>query len=285
MSANTAVNDEAELTRALVRHYAPGDVWARIVRRLTAAGYDPADLTREIAARFDEFHGGGREATRALARAAGLAPGQRVLDVGCGVGGPARTLAAEFGAEVIGLDLTREFVAVARRLSAELDLADRTHFVHASATALPIATASIDLVWSQNMLMNVPDKARLAGEVARVLKPGGSFAFDAVVAGRGAPYYPSFWAASPELSYLVSADSLRATLAAAGLVAREWQDNTAQVAAHAERRLAAPPRERGPKLDIGAIVPDRADEKMRNGLRNAVEGRTLAIQAVYVRAE
>jgi ubiquinone/menaquinone biosynthesis C-methylase UbiE len=278
------VSGKSGLDDALARHYAPGEVWERIVARLRAAGHDPATLTREIAAQFDEFHGGGRESTRALARHAGLEPGLRVLDLGCGIGGPARTLAAEFDADVTGIDLTPGFVDAARRLSAQLGLADRTRFVHGSATALPIADASVDLVWSQNMLMNVPDKARLAAEVARVLKPGGLFAFEAVVAGHGEVIYPAFWAATRELSVLVSADALRATLAAAGLVERDWLDNTAQVVELGRRRLAALARSGPPALDIGAIVPEQVAEKMRNGLRNNEEGRTRAIQAVFRRS-
>ena len=279
----STVPGPATLDAALNRHYAPGDVWARIVERLAAAGYALSDLTRDIAAQFDEFHGGGRESTRALARFAGLGPGLHVLDVGCGIGGPARTLAAEFGADVVGVDLTLGFVAAARRLSAQLGLDGVTRFVHGSATALPVADASVDVVWSQNMLMNVPDKARFAAEVARVLKPGGCFAFEAVVAGHGEAYYPAFWAATPTLSFLVGADALKQTLAAAGLVERDWLDNTAQVVDVGRRRMAALARDGLPRLDIGAIVPEQVAEKMKNGLRNNEEGRTQAIQAVYVR--
>ncbi len=271
------------LDDALARHYAPGEVWERIVTRLRAAGHDPATLTREIAAQFDEFHGGGRESTRALARHAGLVPGLHVLDLGCGIGGPARTLAAEFDADVTGIDLTPGFVDAARRLSAQLGLAGRTRFVRGSAAALPIADTSVDLVWSQNMLMNVPDKARFAAEVARVLKPGGLFAFEAVVTGHGEVIYPAFWAATRELSFLVSGDALRTTLVAAGLVERDWLDNTAQVVELGRRRLAALARSGPPALDIGAIVPEQVAEKMHNGLRNNEEGRTRAIQAVYRR--
>lgn len=271
------------LEAALARHYAPGDVWERIIQGLRAAGHDPATLTRDVAAQFDEFHGGGRVSTRALARYAGLVPGLEVLDVGCGIGGPARTLAAEFGADVTGVDLTPGFIVAARRLSAQLGLSACTRFVPGSATALPIADASVDLVWSQNMLMNVPDKAALAAEVLRVLKPGGLFAFEAVIAGEGEPYYPAFWAASPALSFLVTADALRAILASAGLVERDWLDNTAQVVELGRRRVAALARSGPPALDIGALVPEQVAEKMHNGLRNNEEGRTRAIQAVYRR--
>lgn len=277
------MSDSAGLDAALARHYAPGEVWTRIVASLRAAGHDPERLTRDIAAQFDEFHGGGRESTRALARYAGLEAGLHVLDLGSGIGGPARTLAAEFGADVTGIDLTPGFVDAARRLSARLGLAEHTRFVHGSAIALPVADASVEVVWSQNMLMNVADKARLAAEVARVLKPGGLFAFEAVVAGEGDALYPAFWAASAELSFLVTAEVLRATLGAAGLVERDWLDNTAQVVELGRRRLAALARSGPPLLDIGAIVPEQVAEKMRNGLRNNEEGRTRAIQAVYRR--
>jgi len=274
---NTQAFDEA-----LNRHYAPGDVWARIVERLRAAGHDPAQLTRDVAAQFDEFHGGGRESTRALARFAGLTPGLRVLDIGCGIGGPARTLAAEFGADVTGIDLTREFVHAATQLSARLGMSAETRFIHGSALALPLAAGSVDVVWSQNMLMNIPDKAQFASEVARVLRPGGLFAFEAVVLGVGEPHYPAFWAATPALSFLVTADALRGTLTAAGLEENRWLDNTAQVVAVAHKRLAAAGKE-GPKLDIGTLVPEQVGDKMRNGLRNNEEGRTLAVQGIFVR--
>ena len=106
-----------DLTDALNRHYAPQDVSARILESIRAAGLDPDRLSRDEASMFDEFHGGGRESTRALARDIALAPGTRVLDVGCGIGGPARTLAAEFGCAVTGVDLTADFIHAARKLS------------------------------------------------------------------------------------------------------------------------------------------------------------------------
>ena len=279
----TEAETGASLDSALSRHYAPGDVWARIVDSLRAAGHDPDHLTRDVAAQFDEFHGGGRESTRALARFAGIAAGMRILDVGSGIGGPARTLAAEFGADVTGVDLTFEFVHAAGILSSRLGLADQTRFIHGSALALPVADASMDVVWSQNMLMNIPDKAGFAREVARVLRPGGILAFEAVVAGEGGAHYPAFWASNAALSFLVTGEELRATLGGAGLRETRWLDNTAQVVAVGRKRYAALTRDGEPRLGIGAIVPEQVLEKTRNGLLNNEEGRTIAVQGIYAR--
>lgn len=270
-----------DLTDALNRHYAPQDVSARILESIRAAGLDPDRLSRDEASMFDEFHGGGRESTRALARDIALAPGTRVLDVGCGIGGPARTLTAEFGCAVTGVDLTADFIHAARMLSLRVGMGETINFIEGSALALPLADAAFDLVWSQNMLMNIPDKAQFAREVARVLKPGGRCAIESVVSGTGKVLYPSFWASEPALSFVPSPEALREAFAATGMVAELWQDNTARVLAHGQRRMAALERGEGPPLGIGVLVPDRVMEKTRNALLNNEQGRTLAIQAVW----
>lgn len=279
-------SDNQALSLALNAHYAPGDVSRRILAAVRAAGLDPQEISRDAAALFDEFHGGGRESTRALARAVGLASGERVLDVGCGVGGPARTLCAEFGCAVTGVDLTHEFILAAKLLSQRVGMAERVTFLHGSALALPVADASFDWVWSQNMLMNIPDKQRFAQEIRRVLKPGGRCAIETVVAGQGDILYPCFWAAEPALSFVATPAALRAAFGAAGLEEQSWTDTTALVLAHGQRRLAGmlpvPAGEAASAaLGIGVLVPDRVLDKTRNAVRNNEEGRTLAVQSVW----
>lgn len=149
----------------------------------------------------------------------------RVLDIGSGVGGPARTLAAEWGARVAGLDLTREFCRAARMLTAMTGLSKRVTFQRGDALALPYGSERFDLVWSQNTIMNVPDKGQRFREVRRVLKPGGAFALEAA------------------LSFLDTPERTRELLAAAGLVVELWEDVTAEAVEQARRRAAA---QRGP---------------------------------------
>lgn len=269
---------------AVARHYGSTDISARILAALAAAGKDVEHLERADLSPFDEFHGGGIASTRDLARFAGLTAGMAVLDVGCGIGGPARTLACEFGCTVTGVDLTPEFVRAAQMLTARLGLAAHCRFLTGSATALPCADARFDAVWSQNMMMNVADKARFFAEVARVLRPGGRFAFEAVLAGNGEPVHlPAFWASTAAMNHLVTRSELEALLAAAGLEAVALEDTTATVIAQAHKRRAAIAAADPATLSIAVIVPDDVERKMANALRNNEQGRTTTVKGVYRR--
>lgn len=133
--------------RPIANHYgATTDVSARILASLVAAGRDLDRLTCGDLASFGEFHAGGLASTRELARLAAMGPGSQVLDVGCGIGGPARMLAAEFGCQVTGIDLTESFCHAARMLTAKLGMSDRVQCCRGTALQLPFASASFDTV-------------------------------------------------------------------------------------------------------------------------------------------
>src|SRR5581483_1421427 len=130
---------EPNYADAVSAHYTVGDLGDTILASLRAAGLDPDALHVEDLAPLDQFHSGGAEATRALLRRAGLQRGMRVLDVGGGLGGPARLLAHEAGCTVTVLDLSAEFCRVGEMLTARVGLADRVAFRCGSALALPFA--------------------------------------------------------------------------------------------------------------------------------------------------
>ncbi len=269
---------------AINRHYGAVDIAARILEKLSAAGVDLADLRREDLAPFDEFHGGGLESTRRLARFAGVEKDFAVLDLGAGVGGPARTLAAEFGCRVTGIDLTEAFVEAARMLTERLGMAAAVEFHRGSVLDLPFEAGRFDLAWSQNSIMNIEDKGRLFTEVRRVLKPGGRFAFELLCAGRPGPLrFPTFWASTPELSFLVTPEEMRRLLHEAGLEEIAWQDTTEQVVALARKRVAALERDGPPALGLAVIVPEDVPTKMQNVLHAYERGLGVAVQAVYRR--
>jgi ubiquinone/menaquinone biosynthesis C-methylase UbiE len=274
-----------ELDRALSAQYAPTDISVRIVARLIEAGIDPERLTREDLASFDEFHAGGRESTRELARlarAAGIADGAKVLDIGCGIGGPARTLAAEFACQVIGIDLTEGYCQAARMLTTKLGMDEQLSFHCANALELPFTAASFDMVWSQNVWMNIDDKARFMREVVRVLRPGGVFALETILAGAvPGMHLPVLWADSPAVNFLVNEAEAKALLLDAGLKERVWQDTTPRSIALQRKRQQINERDGPPLLSLNVLVPTDFRAKVENVLRNNLEGHTRTVQAIY----
>ncbi len=249
-----------------------------ILDALAAAGKNLDALTIDDLAPSDQFHGGGKDATVRLARLAGLAPGMRVLDVGGGVGGPARTLAVEFGCRVTSIDLTETFVQAATLLTARLGLGERVTHEVGDALALPYEAGAFDAVWTQNTGMNIADKERLYAGFHRVLRSGGLLATQEPMAGPVQPVvFPVMWARDAGSSFLQTPAEMRALIEAAGFRQRAWDDVTAETAgppnpatipAHSAQRL---------------IMGERLDEIIRVGHRNRDEGRLVSVQAVFER--
>lgn len=249
-----------------------------ILDALAAAGKDIAALTIDDLAPADQFHGGGKAATERLARLASLGPGLRVLDVGGGLGGPARTLAALFGCEVTVVDLTESYVRAGEALTRRLGLEHRVSHRVGDALDLEGAGPAFDVVWTQNSGMNIADKEALYASIARVLRPGGLLALQEPMAGPvQPPVFPVMWARDASMSFLRPPDEMRAVTEAAGFRVRAWHDVTAE--ASGASTGAAVPVHGIQRLVMG----DALDAIVRAGRRNRDEGRIVMIQAVLER--
>lgn len=206
----------------ITAHYRHGGLEAALLAGVVAAGKDPAHLAHGDLAGADEFHIGGAAATAALIGQLGLAERAAatpaaVLDLGSGIGGPARHMAAAFDCRVTGVELSGEFVQVARSLSRRMGLAERVTFHEGSATELPFADASFDAATLIHVGMNIADKAALCAAVRRVLRPGGRFAvYDIMRLSEGELVFPLPWAGAPAQSFLAGPAAYRAALEGAG---------------------------------------------------------------------
>jgi len=191
MSPDESKTDTAYET-ALNEHYGVTDLGDDILDALEAAGKDVDALSREDIASFDEFHIRGLEATREVADLAEIKAHSRVLDVGCGIGGPARTLASEYGCDVVGIDIVEEYCRAATLFTERVELTDKVSFQHVNALDLPFEDEEFDVVWFEHSLPNIEATDVAIEETSRVLRPGGTLALYELCAGPGGgPVFPA----------------------------------------------------------------------------------------------
>jgi SAM-dependent methyltransferase len=270
--------------QAVADHYKRRALADVILTALTAAGKDIEHLTPDDLAPVDEFHSGGRNATVRLAQLAQINGSERVLDVGCGIGGPSRYLASKFGCQVTGLDLTAEFVALAGMLAQRTRLADKVTYRQGDALDMPFADASFDLVWSQNAAMNIADRDRLYGEMRRVLTPAGRLALQEMAAGPGGePFYPTPWAGDKSISFLSTPEATRAALERIGFRVVAWQDTTEEALEQQRARAKALEAESLPPLGLHILIGEAFPAVTKNMLRNLQEERLKLFNTVLER--
>ena len=270
-----------EVNESVKAHYTRPDLGSLILAALEKAGKDLNRLTPEDLAPIDEFHIRGRAATLELARAASVDSGKRVLDVGSGIGGTSRCLAREFGCRVTGIDLTDEYCRVAAMLSDRTGLAELLDYRQGDAANLPFPDASFDIVWTEHVAMNIPDKPKLYREMYRVLKPGGTLAIYDVLAGPSGPVlFPVPWARTPESSFLATPDELRNLLEEAGFNIAAWSDTTDAARAWFVA-LAEKIRTEGmPPLGFHVLLGSDFQAMAQNQRRNLEEARIVLAQVV-----
>lgn len=265
-------------------HYRAVGLLDRIVAGLREAGKDPGAPTVDDLAPADEFHSAGRHATKDLAALAVLKPGTRVLDVGSGLGGPARFLATTYSCDVTGIDLMPEFCTVATELSRLTRLTERTRFRQGNALALPFDEGTFDCVWTIQTQMNIAEKRQFYGEITRVLRPGGQFIFQDICAGNGQPLdFPVPWASEAGQSHLIPPEDLQRLLGALGLKEHAFRDVSASILAWQDANR--PPAGTPPPLGMHLVLGERHAEKRTNSGRALRDGRVRYIQGVFFKPE
>ena len=262
-------------------HYASEGITARILAALRSVMGPDVPITPDTLAPIDHFHGKGVVATEELAALLKPKASDHLLDIGCGIGGPARWIAAKCGCRVTGVDLTVEFCEATRQLNSLTGLADRVQILHGSALSLPVPDSDFDHAYSQAVLMNVSDKRGVFREALRVLRPGGSLALSLAGAGSaGEPCYPLPWATTPDISFLTTPDELRGDLLAAGFQVVALRDASAEVAAAFAPILKRLETEGLPPLGEHVVTGEGAKEWRINAMRSLRDRRTSMIEVL-----
>ena len=206
------------MSGTLESHYGSDGIVDRIVDALDEAGTDASSLTPDSFAGADEFHIGGRKGSEIVADLLNIEGGRKIIDLGCGIGGPARFLARTKGVHVTGIDLTPEFVEAASALTQLVGMSDQVDFHVGSATSIPFGDDSFDAATMIHVGMNIAEKAVMMSEMARVTRAGGTvLIYDVMRVGSGALTYPMPWSSTPEFSFLDTQEIYEQAAASAGL--------------------------------------------------------------------
>jgi ubiquinone/menaquinone biosynthesis C-methylase UbiE len=265
---------------SITSHYSRGDLLDRLNAALTGDGVDPARPTVDALAPYDQFHGRGMDATLELAELMPARPTDHILDVGSGIGGPARVIASRFGCRVTGIDLTPEFCDVARHLTRLLGLDDRVRFDVANALQMSFADATFDGAYSINVSMNIADKAAFHREIARVLRPQGWIVLAEIAKTSDAPLdYPTPWASGAATSFLATVDETRRSLAEAGFEIVEMTNTREKALAYGARSRAMVERgEKPPHRAVQLIHGMNGKDAMANSAKALADGRVAPIE-------
>jgi ubiquinone/menaquinone biosynthesis C-methylase UbiE len=268
----------------VARHYHHGRLEEAILQALRASGKDVDHLRAADLSGADEFHLGWRAATVELAADLSLTTQDRVLDVGAGLGGPARFFAEARGCKVTGIDLSPEYVEVANALSSRCGLDALTSFQQGSALAQPFADASFDVATVIHVGMNIEDKAQLFRELRRVLRAGARLGvYDIMHTERGELCYPMPWAETLETSFVAAPTLYKQLLVAAGFVVEAEHDRTALTLELWKQMRERVAKEGAPPLSLHTLMGPATPERLAN-VMGALESGAIAPVALICRA-
>ena len=270
--------------RSVSGHYTRENIYETILHKLKEQGIEKDKVTRKDISSVDEFHIKGAEISLEIAHEGGIKEGQKILDAGCGIGGPARMLADVFECNVTGVDLTEEFIRTATLLSELVSLNDLTEFIAADATQLPFANETFDVVWTQHAQMNIRDKNQLYSELFRVLKKEGKFIYyDIFSTGKKDLIFPLPWADDDSINFLITTDDYEKLLTEIGFIESAKKNRTNESIEFFNNAFENNKKAGQPKLGLNVLMTEQTSIKLSNLNENLKENKLCVQSGIYLK--
>ena len=263
-------------------HYRHGELLQAIQTALASLGKTMDCLTIEDLAPVDEFHIGGRIATEHLLDQLNISAQDRLLDVGCGLGGAARFVADRFDNLVSGIDLTPEYIATGKTLCEWVNLHNKVTLHQASALSMPFQNESFDGGYMLHVGMNIEAKEQLFREICRVLRADAYFGvYDVMRIEPGELAYPVPWANDSSISKLATPEQYQQALLGAGFEVTTV-NNRHEFALNYFTRLREKTAARGdpPALGLHTLMQASTPVKIGNMFDNISAGYIAPVEII-----
>ena len=206
----------------------------------------------------------------------------RILDVGCGIGGPSRMLADEYNCQVTGIDLSHEYIRTAKGLSELLGLQDKTDFIQSNALELPFENGSFDVVWTQHVQMNISHKLKFYSEIERVLSEHGTFIYyDIFRTESGEVNFPVPWADDASMSFLGTTSNMDDILESLCFKNLHTSDQTDKGIIFLQDLFEKLKMNGPPTLGLNVLMGSSTKEKLVNILRGLEEKQIVLQSGIY----
>lgn len=263
-------------------HYARHDLVAAIRDGLRGMGKTTATVTIDDLAPVDEFHIGGRVATEELLAQLAPSADDRLIDIGCGLGGAARLAATRYRCRVTGFDVTRDYVETGNTLCQWVGIDGRVSLHHASALSIPEPDGAFNGGYMLHVGMNIADKEALFAEIARVMQSGARFGvYDVMRTADGELGYPLPWATGPESNAIARPEDYRAALRSAGFeILAERSRRDFALAYFAEQRAKVAAGETPASIGFHTLMGERRPAQVRNMFDSVSAGRIAPVELI-----
>jgi ubiquinone/menaquinone biosynthesis C-methylase UbiE len=258
-----------------------GDIHSRIHLAMTKANLIDKKLEIEELFSIDQYHARGIAATFDLAKRMPIKKNQSILDIGCGLGGPARYYAKEFQCIITGIDITPSFIEIGNEFNKITSMSNKVKLKIGDGEILDFKNEIFDGAYSLHVTMNISDRKKFFSEAFRVLKKGSFFAFtEHGLGAEGNPIFPLPWADTEEMSYLMPLEQTILLLKEIGFSNIEIIETGEKYISGYEKLTKSSSEKNKPILGIHVIGGESMQARSVNSMKSIRENRTLPFEIV-----